>query len=116
MAMKLTPEMIEKAIAAIKADENHEEFGIRTQEIPFEYGKIYHHSYMWDRGDVTDEELNGICATKIDPDDIVKSLTRHTREGYEGDHIAILAGGYTTAGDDPYEVVMETPDVIAILA
>lgn len=68
MAKKLTHEMIEKAIAAIKADETHETFGIRTQEIPFELGKIYHRSYVWDRGDVTDEELNGICATRIDPD------------------------------------------------
>lgn len=114
MAKKLTREMIEKAIAAIKGDETHDTFGIRTQEIPFEPGKIYHHSYVWDAGEMTDEELNGICATNIDPDNIVKSLNRH--KGYVGDHIAILAGGYAASGDDPFEVVMETPDVIAILA
>lgn len=114
--MKLTNEMIEKAIAAIEADETHEVFGIRTQEIPFEAGKIYHHSFVWDRGDITDEELDGVCATVIDPDNIVKSLNRHVREGYEGGHIAILAGGYTTGGEDPSEIIMENPDVIAILA
>lgn len=114
--MKLTNEMIEKAIAAIETDETHEVFGIRTQEIPFEAGKIYHHSFVWDRGDITDEELDGICATGIDPDDIVKSLNRHIREGYEGEHIAILAGGYSKSGEDPFEIIMENPDVIAILA
>ena len=114
--MKLTNEMIEKAIAAIKADEIHETFGIRTQDVPFEMGEIDHKSVVWIDGEITDEELDGVCATDIDPDDIVKSLSRHANGGYEGEHIAILAGSYAASGDDPFEVVMENPDVIAILA
>ena len=114
--MKLTNEMIEKVKAAIEADERHEVFAIRTQDVPFEMGKIEHHSFVWDRGDITDEELDGICATVIALDDIEKSLNRHSCEGYEGEHVAILAGGECKAGEDPFEIIMETPDVIAILA
>lgn len=114
--MKLTSEMIEKAIAAIEADETHEIFGIRTQEIPFEMGEIDHKSLVWVDGEMTDEELDGVCATVIKPDNIAKSLSRHASEGYEGGHIAILAGGYSVAGEDPSEIIMENPDVIAILA
>lgn len=114
--MKLTNEMIEKAKAAIEADEKHEIFAIRTQDVPFEMGKIDHKSLVWIDGEMTDEELDGISATAIDPDDIVKGLNRHSREGYEGEHIAILAGKESKAGEDPFEIIMETPDVIAILA
>lgn len=114
--MKLTNEMIEKAKAAIEADEKHETFAIRTQDVPFSLGKIDHKSLVWIDGDMTDEELDGISATAIDPDDIVKSLSRHSREGYEGEHIAILAGKESKAGEDPFEIIMEAPDVIAILA
>lgn len=114
--MKLTNEMIEKAKAAIEADKKHEIFAIRTQDVPFEMGKIDHHSFVWDRGEMTDEELDGICATVIDTNDIERSLNRHNREGYYGEHIAILAGGYSMSGEDAGEIIMETPDVIAILA
>lgn len=34
--MKLTNEMIEKVKTAIEADERHEVFAIRTQDVPFE--------------------------------------------------------------------------------
>lgn len=114
--MRLTNEMIEKAKAAIEADENHEIFAIRTQDVPFEMGQIEHKSLVWVDGEMTDEELDGISATVIDVNDIERSLNRHSREGYDGGHIAILAGGYSVPGEDAGEVVMENPDVIAILA
>lgn len=114
--MKLTNEMIEKAKAAIEADEMHEVFAIRTQNVPFEMGKIDHKSLVWIDGDMTDEELDGISATVIDADDIERSLNRHSREGYDGEHVAILAGGYSVPGEDTGEIIMEAPDVIAILA
>lgn len=114
--MKLTNEMIEKAKAAIEADEKHETFAIRTQDVPFEVGRIDHKSLVWIDGEMTDEELDGICATVIDTNDIERSLNRHNREGYYGEHIAILAGGYSMSGEDVGEIIMEDPDVIAILA
>lgn len=114
--MKLTSEMIEKAIAAIEADETHEIFGIRTQDVPFEMGEIDHKSLVWIDGEMTDEELDGISATVIDTNDIERSLNRHNREGYYGEHIAILAGVYSMSGEDAGEIIMENPDVIAILA
>lgn len=114
--MKLTNEMIEKAKAAIEADEKHEIFAIRTQDVPFEMGTIDHKSLVWIDGEMTDEELDGICATAIDANDIERSLNRHSREGYDGEHIAILAGNYSASGEDAGEIIMETPDVIAVLA
>lgn len=114
--MKLTNEMIEKVKAAIEADEKHEIFAIRTQDVPFEVGRIDHKSLVWIDGEMTDEELDGISATVIDTNDIERSLNRHNREGYDGEHIAILAGGCSMPGEDAGEIIMETPDVIAILA
>ena len=114
--MKLTNEMIEKVKAAIEADEKRETFAIRTQDVPFEAGRIDHKSLVWIDGEMTDEELDGISATVIDTNDIERSLNRHSREGYDGGHIAILAGSYSVPGEDAGEVVMENPDVIAILA
>lgn len=89
--MKLTNEMIEKVKVAIEADEKHEIFAIRTQDVPFEAGRIDHKSLVWIDGEMTDEELDGISATVINPDNIAKSLSRHASEGYYGEHIAILA-------------------------
>lgn len=114
--MKLTNEMIEKAKAAIEADEKHEIFAIRTQDVPFEAGRIDHKSLVWIDGEMTDEKLDGVCATDIDLDDIARSLTRHSRSGYYGEHVAILAGGHSMSGEDAGEIIMENPDVIAILA
>lgn len=114
--MKLTNEMIEKAKAAIEADEKHEIFAIRTQDVPFEVGRIDHKSLVWIDGEMTDEKLDGICATVIDTNDIERSLNRHNREGYCGEHIAILAGSYSMSGEDVGEIIMENPDVIAILS
>ena len=62
--MKLTNEMIEKAKAAIEADEKHEIFAIRTQDVPFEAGRIDHKSLVWIDGEMTDEDLQELLNVK----------------------------------------------------
>lgn len=113
--MKLTTKTINEITAAIEATEAYESFGIRTQDVPFELGNISHHSLVWDDGEMTDEELDGISATKINTDDIEDSLKRHFDEGYDGDYIAILASKYAHAGEDIGEIVMSEPEVIYVI-
>ena len=107
--MKLAAEMIEQ-ISEI-ADElymDYEVIAVRTQEVPFVLGKMDHVSKVWVDGDETDEDLNGLCAVKVDQID-----NAHT---YFGDYIAVIAGNHYIYGEDPSEVIISDPIVAKILA
>lgn len=80
---------------------------IRTQDEPFELGPITHCSHIWDDGEDTGEELDGICGTDI------KGIEMHL-DSYVGDHIAIIAGRYHERGEDPHEVII-TEDAECVL-
>ena len=107
--MKLTAEMINKIQDV--ADElfcEYEVIGIRVQEQPFELGEMSHVSHIWDDGEDTGEELNGVCAVKHDW--ISQSHL------YFGEHVAIIAGNRYSYGEDPGEIIIEEPVVVEVLA
>ena len=86
-------------------------FGIRTQDVPFELGEIDHNSKVWEDGDETDEELDGISATNATSG----SISAHIDGLYYGDHMAILASNDITWGEDVDELVMRDAVVIRII-
>lgn len=83
--------------------------GIRWQDEEFALGPIGHCSHVWDDGNDTGVELDGICVQDV------KTL-EHCRNDYYGDHIAIIAGNTYTYGEDPGEVILEDAVVVDILA
>ena len=104
--MKLTSEMISRAITL--ADDlslDYEIVGIRVQDKPFELGEV---SHVWDDGEDTGEELDGVCAIKFD-----MAKNSHL---YSGDHVAVLAGNRYSFGEDPGEIIIEDPVVVEVLA
>lgn len=107
--MKLTSEMISRAITL--ADDlslDYEVVGIRVQDKPFELGEMSHVSHVWDDGEDTGEELDGVCAIKFD-----MAKNSHL---YFGDHVAVLAGNRYSFGEDPGEIIIEDPVVVEVLA
>ena len=107
--MKLTDEMLNR-IHAVSEDlfYDYEVIGVRIQEQPFELGEMSHVSHVWDDGEDTGEELNGVCADKHD-----NLNGGHT---YFGGHVAIIAGNSYSYGEDPGEVIIEDPVVVEVLA
>lgn len=107
--MKLTDTMKQRlAEVAEELFFDYEVVAIRVQEVPFELGAIDHVSSVWEDGEETDEELDGICAIRAK--DVDKSDT------YFGDHVAIIAGNRYTYGEDIGEVIIEDAEVVEILA
>jgi len=90
-------EMIEKAreiVEEMELDSKYGYIGIRVQEEPFELGEMDHVSHIWDNGDDTGVELDGIC---------VCSLDRLGVNNYFGDHVAIICGNEAEYGEDDGE-------------
>lgn len=108
--MKLTSEIIEqvKKIAE-ENDMDYECIAVRVQKEPFEFGEMDHVSHRWDDGDDTGEELDGVSGTKV------SSIKANARTTYYGEHLAVIAGNRYTYGEDAGEVVIEDPQVIAII-
>ena len=108
----MTPEMIsaiEEAIEELEMDYTY--IGIRTQEEEFELGEIDHLSHIWDDGDDTGEELDGICAISVKADRWQKLVN-----AYYGDHMAILVGNDADYGEDVGEIIIKDAEVVKILA
>lgn len=82
--------------------------GIRSQYEPFELGELDHVSKVWDDGNETEEELDGVSITSIDDYRESKS--------YGGEHVAIIVGNRGFGGEDLGELVVEDPVVVEILA
>lgn len=106
----MTAEMIQRA-KEIAEDLNWEYgvIGIRVQEVPFELGEMNHVSKVWVDGDETDEELDGVCAQAVN------TLGKYDNQ-YFGDHVAIVAGYEYSYGEDPGEIIIRDPVVVAIFA
>lgn len=106
----MTTTEIIKAMEEIEAETWYEVYGIRTQEEPFALGEIDHRSHIWEDGDDTGEELDGICCT-------TKEMAKlHTSGYYYGKHTAIIAGNRSHSGEDEGEIVITDPVVVRILA
>ena len=89
--------------------------GVRKQEEPFTTGSIEHCSHVWDDGEDTGEELDGISTIKITAGTAEAVLTRMEKE-YYGQHIAILAANEATYGEDVGEIVLHDAQVVYIIA
>ena len=108
--MKLSNDMIKNIRSIIdeqEIDTRYGYIGVRIQEQSFELGVIDHLSHIWDDGDDTEEELNGICAINVRDLELACE--------YYGDHVAIIAGNSATYGEDVGEIIIEDAVVAAII-
>ena len=85
---------------------DYEFVGVRVQEQDFELGTIEHLSHVWDNGDDTGVELDGIC---------VCSLDRLGVNNYFGDHIAIICGNEAEYGEDDGELIIRDAEVVKVI-
>lgn len=85
---------------------DYEFVGVRVQEQEFELGTIEHLSHVWDNGDDTGVELDGIC---------VCSLDRMGVNNYFGDHVAIICGNEAEYGEDDGELIIRDAEVVKVI-
>lgn len=85
---------------------DYEFVGVRVQEQDFELGTIEHLSHVWDNGDDTGVELDGIC---------VCSLDRLGVNNYFGDHVAIICGNEAEYGEDDGEIIIRDAEVVKVI-
>lgn len=107
--MKMTAEMIARIKNIVEDMDlawNYEYIGVRVQTRAFEMGAISHLSHVWDNGDDTGVELDGISTCKVD---------RLGRTEYYGDHVAIICGNEADYGEDDGELVIRDAEVVAII-
>ncbi len=107
--------IIEEVIESTDYAYNH--YGVRTQEEEFSLGPITHLSKVWDDGDETEEELDGICATDAENHSAVAMHCSDNASSshYFGGHIAILGCNNCDYGEDYGEIIMRDADVLRII-
>lgn len=87
----------------------YEYIGVRVQDgVPFELGKMYHVSHIWDDGEDTGEELPGVC--------VIDGRRAELSAAYYGGHAAIIGGNRAEWGYDDGELIIYDPVVLAVLA
>lgn len=106
----VTKKMIERAKdMATDPYRDYEYIGIRVQDgVPFDLGEMSHISHIWDDGDDTGEELPGVC--------VIDGRKAEYSVLYSGDHVAIIGGNHAEYGEDPGEIIISDPVVLAVLA
>lgn len=95
-------------IDEIKENAEYEYVGIRVQENEFTKGEILDNSFVWVDGEMTDEELDGTCAVKLEDAELIK--------GYFGDHIAIIGSDSMEYGQDLGEIILRDAEVLEVIA
>lgn len=90
----------------MELSETYEYVGLRVQEQEFELGKIDHVSHVWDGGEDTGVELDGICVCDMD---------HLGANRYYGDHAAIICGYRASYGEDPGEIIIRNAEVVKII-
>ena len=95
-------------IDEIKENAECEYVGIRVQENEFTKGEILDNSFVWVDGEMTDEELDGTCAVKLEDAELIK--------GYFGDHIAIIGSDSMEYGQDLGEIILRDAEVLEVIA
>lgn len=101
-------EKIMERIDEIKDSYDYGYIGVRVQEDEFVLGEILNNSFVWIDGEMTDEELNGTCAVKIDDTELAKH--------YFGDHVAIIGGDSIEYGQDLGEIIIRDAEVLEVIA
>lgn len=92
----------------------YEWVGIRVQEEEFELGPIYHDSSVWVDNEETEYKLDGICAVRVDEDNVDRRYADSCRH-YYGAHAAILVSNRVEYGEDENEIVMKDAEVAYII-
>lgn len=95
------------AIEVIKKDYEYDHVGLRVQES--DYGvtigdQVTHRSYHWIDGDMTDEEIDGICA--IDAEQAAARKGTHY-SGYIGNTVLVLGSNSAMWGEDIGEIILQ---------
>jgi hypothetical protein len=89
-------------------------YGLRTDTREFAIGEDLAASFVWIDGNLTDEQLDGTCATEICDGNIDRAMKAHRSEGYVGKQY-VIAGDYMTYGEDSGEIIIRDAIVVAIL-
>ena len=95
-------------IEEIRENSEYEYIGIRVQENEFTKGEILDNSFVWVDGEITDEELDGTCAVKLEDAQLAN--------GYFGDHVAIIGGDFMEYGQDLGEIILRDAEVLEVIA
>lgn len=95
-------------INEIKENAEYEYIGVRVQENEFKVGEILDNSFVWVDGEMTDEELDGTCAVKLEDAQLANS--------YFGNHVAIIGSDSMEYGQDLGEIILRDAEVLEVLA
>lgn len=101
-------ENIMNRIEEIRDDSEYEYIGVRVQENEFTEGEVLNNSFVWVDGEMTDEELDGTCAVKLEDAELANS--------YFGDHVAIIGSNSMEYGQDLGEIILRDAEVIEVVA
>lgn len=101
-------ENIMKKVEAIRETCEYEYIGVRVQDEAFTVGEILNNSYVWIDGEMTEEELDGTCAIKLEEAELAKC--------YFGEHVAIIAGDGMEYGTDLGEIIIKNAEVIEVVS
>lgn len=101
-------ESIMNRVEEIRENCDYEIIGVRVQENEFTEGEILDNSFIWIDGEMTDEELDGTCAVKLEDAELAK--------GYFGEHVAIIVGESFTYGEDLGEIIIRNAEVLEVIA
>ena len=101
-------ENIKNRIDEIRENSEYDYIGVRVQESEFSEGEILDNSFVWVDGKMTDEELDGTCAVKLEDVDLAK--------GYFGDHVAIIGSNSMEYGQDLGEIILRDAEVLEVIA
>ncbi|MCD8087265.1 MAG: hypothetical protein LUE22_01580 [Oscillospiraceae bacterium] len=122
-----TSEMIKKVMEIVE-EGDYSVYWVRTCNKDYRVGDICDNSYVWDDGDWTDEELNGVCCTGLpmfpEESDVKKCLKYHIRDKemfgfqncyYPGSHTYLIGGHSVEYGTDSGEYIIPNGTVICVL-
>lgn len=101
-------ENIMNRIEEIRDDSEYEYIGVRVQENEFTEGEVLDNSFVWVDGEMTDEELDGTCAVKLEDAELANS--------YFGNHVAIIGSNSMEYGQDLGEIILRDAEVIEVIA
>lgn len=101
-------ENVMNRIAEIKESAEYEYIGVRVQENEFTEGEVLDPSFVWVDGEMTDEELDGTCAVRLEDAELAN--------GYFGDHVAIIGSNSMEYGQDLGEIILRDAEVLEVIA
>lgn len=101
-------ESIINRIDEIKENAEYEYIGVRVQEKEFAEGETLDNSFVWVDGEMTDDELDGTCAVRLEDANLAN--------GYFGDHVAIIGSNSMESGQDLGEIILRDAEVLEVIA